>query len=66
MKVKDLRIKPEQELKKDLKECYKKCMQLRFAIAAKEGVKPNAIKQARRDVAKVKTVLREKFNEETK
>lgn len=50
-----------QELVKELKEAEKTLFDLRFKKATRQPFKPHEIKATRKKVAKLKTVLRNKF-----
>lgn len=50
-----------QELVKELKEAEKRLFDLRFKKATRQPFKPHEIKATRKKVAKLKTVLRNKF-----
>ena len=50
-----------QELVKELKEAEKTLFDLRFKKATRQPFKPHEIKATRKKVAKLKTILRNKF-----
>ena len=61
MKARDLREKTTEELAENLEEARKRMFfQIKMQRAAGEGVKPHEVKQLRRDVARLKTLLGER------
>ena len=60
MKVKELRQKSEKELNDLLNERKHKLGQLKFDLASKKLKNIKQIMELRRDVARVKTILKEK------
>jgi len=60
MKARDLRTKDTQELGFDLERLRKELFELRFKASTESVTNPAGIRQLRRDVARVRTVLREK------
>lgn len=64
MKAKELRTKQSDELKKELEELRKESLNLRFQAAS--GQLGNLAKRrtVRRDIARVKTVLHQKLNQQ--
>lgn len=60
MKIQDVRKKSEQDLKKLLAETRENVRHLRFKIASKELKNPQALRQAKKDIARMLTVLKER------
>jgi large subunit ribosomal protein L29 len=60
MKAKDLRNQTEEELRMKEKELYDQLFKLRFQAATAQLEKPAMIRNVRRDLARVKTILRQK------
>ena len=60
MKAKDLRDQTEEELRMKEKELYDQLFKLRFQAATAQLEKPAMIRNVRRDLARVKTILRQK------
>lgn len=60
MKSKDLREKSVAELKKELLELGKEQFNLRMQKGLGEAPRPHFYKKVRRDIARVKTLLKEK------
>ncbi len=63
MKVKELRMKKDAELKKTIGTLREKLRVLRFELAAGKVKDVRAIRQNRKDVAKILTILKEKKHE---
>lgn len=61
MKVSELREKDEAGLKQELLEKRKEQFNLRMQGATGQLSRPDLVKKARRDVARIKTVLNEKL-----
>lgn len=59
MKYKELQQRPEQELKKILTDSKEKLRQLRFELASGKVKDVREIRQLRRDIAKILTLLGE-------
>ena len=59
-KVEDLRAKTEDQLTADLAELKREAFNLRFQAATNQLERPARIKEVRRDIARIKTVLGEK------
>ncbi len=60
MKVKEVRgLKPE-ELKKQLGEAYKQLFDLKLKLETKQLVNHREIPRLKRDIARLKTIIREK------
>ncbi len=60
MKAKELKEQTSEELKLKEGELYDQLFKLRFQAATAQLEKPAKIRQVRRDLARVKTVLRQK------
>ena len=60
MKMNDIRKLTTEELNKKLEEIKKELFNLKFASATGNLEKPHKIKELRHDVAKIKTVIRER------
>ena len=58
MKIKELRQKTEKELKELLDENRRKLGQLRFELASKKIKNSGQIKELRKDIARVLTILK--------
>ncbi len=64
MKIKELRNMTAVELEQKMTECYKKLLKMRSGIKTGRLEKPNEIRIARRDIAKIKTLLKERNKEQ--
>lgn len=62
MKAKELREKNVEELKKELEEKKESVRQLRFEISLKQAKDHREIRNTKRDIAKLLTVINEKEN----
>lgn len=62
MRIQDIRKKSEPDLKKLLAETRENVRHLRFKIATKELKNPHLLKEARKDIARMLTVLEENIN----
>ena len=60
MKVSDVRAKTVDELKDELEKLKKEQFNLRFQRATQQLESSSRVRQVRREIARVKTVLREK------
>jgi large subunit ribosomal protein L29 len=60
MKTKDLRAKSEDELGEELLKLRREQFNLRMQSATGQGAKPDQHGKVRRDIARLKTVLRER------
>jgi large subunit ribosomal protein L29 len=60
MKAKELKEQTVDELKVKERDLYEQLFQLRFQAATAQLEKPAKIRQVRRDLARIKTVIREK------
>ncbi|MEA3452880.1 MAG: 50S ribosomal protein L29 [Patescibacteria group bacterium] len=63
MKVKELRMKQDKELVKTIGTLREKLRVLRFELAAGKVKDVRAIRQNRKDIAKILTILKEKKHE---
>ena len=66
MKMADIRKLTTEDLNKKLEEIKKELFNLKFASATGNLEKPHRIKELRHDVAKIKTVIRERELSEVK
>jgi len=66
MKAEELRTKSVDELKKQLLELRKEQFNMRFQKAGGQFENTSQMRKVRRDIAKVKTILTEKTQAETK
>ena len=66
MKMEDIRKLTTEELNKRLEENKKELFNLKFASATGNLEKPHRIKELRHEVAKIKTVIRERELSEVK
>ena len=60
MQAKELRIKSETELTTELEQLLKTHFSLRMQVAMQQFTKTSELRRVRRDIARVRTVLREK------
>ena len=60
MKASDVRSKTADELKEQLVDLKKEQFNLRFQRATQQLEKPARVKEVRRDIARIKTILSEK------
>lgn len=58
MKIKEIRDKSENELKKDLVELRNKSTRLRFDISAKQTKNHREIRKTKKNIARILTVLK--------
>ena len=66
MKMTDIRKLTTEDLNKKLEEIKKELFNLKFSAATGNLEKPHKIKELRHDVAKIKTVIRERELSEVK
>ncbi|NLC47985.1 MAG: 50S ribosomal protein L29 [Tenericutes bacterium] len=66
MKMTEIRKLTTQDLNKKLEEIKKELFNLKFSAATGNLEKPHKIKELRHDVAKIKTVIRERELNESK
>ncbi len=60
MKAEELRRLSNEELLRELESLKKKLFELRIKFAIKQLVNTNEIKMTRKDIARIKTILRER------
>lgn len=60
MSVKELRQKSQADLQKELNELLREQMNLNMQKGLNESLRPHQFTRVRRDIARVKTILREK------
>lgn len=60
MKAREIRAMRDDELKEQLRECYKELFNLRFQKVAGRLSNTARPRQVRRDIARIKTILRER------
>ena len=60
MKAKELRGQTTPELGEQLEKLREELFRLRFQLATKQLANPNRMTQVKRDIARVKTILRER------
>jgi large subunit ribosomal protein L29 len=63
MKASELRVKSGDELKKELLDLLKAQFGLRMQAATQQLANTSQIKKVRRDIARVRTLLKEKANQ---
>ncbi len=60
MKVKEIRALGTGELTKQLEEVHKELFDLRFRLATKQLVNHRQIRKVKKDIARLKTIIRER------
>jgi large subunit ribosomal protein L29 len=60
LKAADIRSQKSEELNKQLEDGSKKLLDLRFKLETKQLVNHSQIRQTKKDIARLKTVIREK------
>ena len=60
MKVKEIRVRSDEELAKQLEEAYQELFNLRFRAATRPLVNPREIPRVKREIARLKTIIRER------
>lgn len=60
MKASELREKTQQELNEELKQLKNELFKLRFQLATNQLDNPMQLKQVKRSIARVKTIMRER------
>ncbi|MAW33823.1 MAG: 50S ribosomal protein L29 [Proteobacteria bacterium] len=60
MKASELRVKNKEELEKELRELLKARISLSMQMATQQSTNTSEIKKVRRDIARVRTVIKEK------
>lgn len=63
MKVSDLRKMTDEELSEELEKMYREGFNLRMQIASDQLQQTHLLAQNRRDIARVKTILRKRSSE---
>lgn len=66
MKAKDLRAKSDEELGKELLELSREAFNLRMQQGTGQLSRPSQMRQTRRDIARIKTVMNERIGAESK
>lgn len=66
MKVSEIRDLPTEEIRKQLADVERALFNLRFQRESEQLEKPNEIRKTKKDIARLKTVLREREIEEQK
>ena len=62
MKTSEVRTKTDAELRFDLDERRRELFDLRFRSSTEQSANPSRIREARREVARIRTVLHERAN----
>jgi len=60
VRVNEIRALKPEELEKQLEEAHKELFDLRFRVATRQLVNHNEIRRVKKDIAKIKTVIRER------
>ena len=60
MKVKEIRALSPEELSKQLEAAYQELFDLRFRLATKQLVNHRELPRAKREIARLKTIMRER------
>ena len=60
MKVKEIRVRSDEELAKQLEEAYQELFNLRFRAATRQLVNHREIPRVKREIARLKTIIRER------
>ena len=66
MDAKELRAKSDEELRKELTELSREAFNLRMQQGTGQLSRPNQVKEVRRNIARVKTILNERRRAESK
>ena len=66
MKAKDLRARPDDDLRKELLELSREAFNLRMQQGTGQLSRPSQMRQTRRDIARIKTILNERRAAEAK
>ena len=64
MKASELRVKNKEQLEKELRELLKARISLSMQMATQQSTNTSEIKKVRRDIARVRTVIKEKESNE--
>jgi large subunit ribosomal protein L29 len=59
-KASEFRKRPSEELQAELREKQRECFNIRFQQASEKATNPELLKSLRKDVARIKTILRER------
>ena len=60
MEIHEIRAMDDQQLEEELTNSYRESMNLRFRAATNQLIDTNLAKKSRRDIARLKTVIRER------
>ena len=60
MKVKEIRVRSDEELAKQLEEAYQELFNLRFRAATRQLTNHREIPRVKREIARLKTIIRER------
>jgi large subunit ribosomal protein L29 len=60
MKARELRELSDSELQRKLQELYQELFTLRMQLATRQLTNPHRIREVRKDIARIKTILRER------
>ena len=60
LKIGEIRVLSSEELKKQLDDSYRELFNLRFRLATRQLTNYNEIRNVRKRIAKIKTILRER------
>jgi len=60
LKVKEIRVRSDEELAKQLEEAYQELFNLRFRAATRQLVNHREIPRVKREIARLKTIIRER------
>ena len=60
MKVEEIRALKTGELEKQLEEAHRELFDLRFRLSTRQLVNHNEIRRVKKDIARIKTVIRER------
>ncbi len=60
MRIQEVRVLSSEELKKQLDEAYRELFNLRFRLATKQLVNYQEIRNVRKRIARIKTIIRER------
>lgn len=60
MRISDIRALSSEELKKQLDDSYRELFNLRFRLATRQLTNYNEIRNVRKRIARIKTILRER------
>jgi len=60
LRIQEIRVLSSEELKKQLDEAYRELFNLRFRLATKQLVNYQEIRNVRKRIARIKTIIRER------